>query len=164
MQFISFLSGILTTFIGGVWLTLFFFFVREKLLPLPNIDGSWTFCQKTTKTDYNPYNDMALTFVALLWREGNSIKGTAEKVYEKSSEKDGPFIGSQRSTLHLQGYLQKNIFSPDYMTIHMAESGPSRASSTVQILKVENNNKMSGRFASTIAYSEGSVFWEKKSS
>jgi len=163
-DFDSFLSDILATVLGGALLTLIFFLLREKVFNHSDIDGSWTFTQHTLKTAYHPYEEMKLTYLVLLWREGDNVYGTAEKDYEDSNQHQGYFVGKSRSNITLQGYIQKNIFSPNRITIHMIENGTTRESSTVHKLRIESTNKMSGRFASTIANQEGNVVWERKSS
>jgi hypothetical protein len=41
MNFDTFLADIIATLVGGITLTFIFFLAREKLFPLPNIDGKW---------------------------------------------------------------------------------------------------------------------------
>lgn len=163
-NFSSLISDILATVVGGVLLTLFFFLLREKLFKNLEIDGSWTFTVHTVKTTYNPYKDMKLTFLALLWREGNKVYGTAEKDYEDSEKYKGHFIGKGRSVIKLQGFIQKNYFSTDKLTIHMIENSSTRESSTIHKLEIEDISKMTGRFVSTISNQEGNVIWERRSS
>jgi len=109
-DFDSFLSDILATVLGGALLTLIFFLLREKVFNHSDIDGSWTFTQHTLKTAYHPYEEMKLTYLVLLWREGDNVYGTAEKDYEDSNQHQGYFVGKSRSNITLQGYIQKNIF------------------------------------------------------
>ena len=85
MSFTTFIPDILATFLGGLFLALIFFLLREKVFSLPNIDGSWTLRQKTTKTEYKPYKDMELTYLVLLWSQDNLVLGSAEKISEVSS-------------------------------------------------------------------------------
>ena len=39
----------------------------------------------TVNTAYNPYKGMVLRYVVIIWKEGNSLKVSAEKIYENSS-------------------------------------------------------------------------------
>ena len=90
MNFNGFIPSIIATVVGGVTLALLFFWAREKLFPLPNIAGRWYLEMRTVNTSYEPYTGMVLRYVAMLWREGNRIQGTAEKIYENSSAYSGP--------------------------------------------------------------------------
>jgi len=157
-------TEILTSIISGLLLTLIFFFFKEKIFPLPNIDGSWVFKTKTLKSEYNPFKDMELTYLVLMWREGGSIYASAEKIAEDSTSFKGSFIGANRTQANIKGSIQKNIFSKDMLILHIDESGQKRQSSTIHKLKIVNNNKMEGHFLSTISNQEGTVVWDKKSS
>lgn len=77
---------------------------------------------------------MKLTYLVLLWREGDNVYGTAEKDYENSSKYVGSFVGKNRANITLRGFIQKNIFSSSTITIHMTEIGITRESSTVHKL------------------------------
>ena len=60
---------IVGTIIGGLILALILFLVREKFYkPLP-VTGRWYFKMCTTGTDYDPYKEMILTYLAIIWRE-----------------------------------------------------------------------------------------------
>lgn len=132
---------------------------------MPNIDGSWTLTQKITKTDYKPYQDMELTYLVLLWRQGNSVLGSAEKIRDVSSKESREYIGKDRSIATIDGYIQKNIFSPDRIVLHMKEENEARQSSTAHILEFKSNDKgIKGHFVSTIANQEGSSNWIRRSS
>ena len=40
---------------------------------------------RTTKTAYRPYEDMKVQYVAILWRQGATVKGTIEKISDVTS-------------------------------------------------------------------------------
>ena len=88
--------GTISTVVGGLLLALFFFVVREKLCPLPDIGGPWHFEIRTEKTEYQPYQNMVLGYVAMLWREGHVVHGTVEKTNEKSSTGERQYDAENR--------------------------------------------------------------------
>ena len=81
---LNILYSLLATVIGGGVLA-FFFWLREKVFPLPKVTGRWFFELRTINSAYNPYKGVVLRYVAMFWREGNRIEGTVEKIYENSS-------------------------------------------------------------------------------
>lgn len=163
MSFTTFVPDILATIMGGLLLALIFFLLQETIYSLPNIDGSWTLTLKTAKTVYLPYKDMELMYLVLLWRQGNSVFGSAEKISEVSSQGYREYIGNDRSIATIDGHIQKNIFSPDRIVLHMKEENKARRSSTVHILEFKGKD-IKGRFVSTIANQEGSSSWMRRSS
>lgn len=126
MNFDSFIPSIIATVVGGVTLALLFFWAREKLFPLPNIAGRWYFEMRTINTSYEPYTGMVLRYVAMLWREGNRIQGTAEKIYENSSTGERDYVGENRTRGVVDGYLEKNYFAKDRLYLHVVEDGHGR--------------------------------------
>ena len=68
--------NVVSTVIGGLVLALFFFLMKEKFCPLPNVVGRWHFEMQTESTSYRPYEGMTLSYVAVLWREGHVVHGT----------------------------------------------------------------------------------------
>ena len=63
--------NVVSTVIGGLVLALFFFLMKEKFCPLPNVVGRWYFEMQTESTSYRLYEGMTLSYVAVLWREGH---------------------------------------------------------------------------------------------
>ena len=156
------LLNITSTVLGGLVLTGLFFFAREKWFALPSISGKWNFRSSTAKTSYNPYKDMELSHVAMLWCEGPRIKGTVEKVYEKSSTGEREYIGKNRTRGQVEGFIEKRYFSKDEVSLHITEDGHSRESSHFQKLVIETNDHMIGEFASTAADSGGEITWQRE--
>lgn len=158
----EFITNVAATIIGGVALSILFFWVKEKLFPLPKVTGRWHFEQITKETAYNPYKNMILRYVAILCREGNKIEGTAEKIYENSSTGERTYAGSDRTRAVITGYIEKNYLGKDYIFLHVVEKGHARESSYYCELTNLNSNEMVGTFGSMVADSSGIVKWKRE--
>ncbi len=161
MDYQALFTSIIATVIGGVMLTVFFFLVKEKLFPFPNITGKWSLEMKTTNTAYNPYRGMILRYVAILWREGSKIQGTVEKIYENSTTGEKEFIGDKRTRGTVTGYLEKNYFTKDKIFIHIIEKGHGRESTHFHDMKMTSKTVMEGTFNSMVADQGGEVKWQR---
>lgn len=155
-------SSIGSTVICGAILAFLFFLIKEKCFPLPNVTGRWHVEMRTVKTAYNPYQHMVLQYVAMLWREGSKIKGTAEKVYENSSTGKRNYVGQNRTRGEIEGYIDKRYFSKDQVSLHIIEDGHGRQSTHFLNLLVEKGGHMTGTFSSMVADSEGEVTCQRK--
>lgn len=165
MNFDSFLSDVIATVVGGAFLTLLFFLLREKVFCFIDLNGSWVYEQTTMTSDYNPYKGMVLRYLVLLARDGNRIYGSAEKVHEKTPDgNEKEYVGEDRSHAEITGHIEKRYFSKDVISIHITEDGERRVSSTFQVLECDSNNQLQGRFSSTIANQVGAVKWSRRSS
>ena len=158
MSFNSFLPDILATILGGIILTLFFFFTKEKIFPSPNINGLWKLIVYTEKTIYNPFRSMTLEYDVLLWSENNNIYGTVEKCYEDSVNGKIRFEGDRRTTGVVQGSINKNYFGKDKILLKKKKKGRRRQSSHYYDLIVSDDVIISGTFQSLIAKQEGVAF------
>ncbi|KFZ38145.1 hypothetical protein HR45_06475 [Shewanella mangrovi] len=157
----SFWIGSASTIFGGIVLAIFFFWVREKWFGVADVTGKWHFNMITQKTVYNPYKDMELHYVGVIWREGNQLHGSVEKVYEKSSTGERPYIGEHRSRGKLTGTYEKNYFSKDRVHIHVSEQGKGRESTNYFTLTV-NKRRLRGNFCSFVADQEGVSRWQRE--
>lgn len=160
---VSFLLNVVSTIVGGVVLAVLFFVARERIFPMPSIVGRWHVQMRTEYTDYNPYNEMVLRYVAVLWREGSEIRGTIEKVYENSSTGERKYTGKDRTRGLIEGYIDKRYLSKDCIYVHIVEDGHGRESTHYHDLKVTRRGKMTGRFFAMVANSEGEVTWQRNS-
>lgn len=161
MNFDSLIASIIATIVGGGMLALLFFWVREKIFPLPDISGRWYIELRTINMSYKPYLGMVLRYVAMIWREGNRIQGTVEKIYENSSNGEREFIGENRTRGVVDGYLEKNYFSKDRLFVHVVENGHGRESTYFYDTIINSNNKMMGTFNSMVADQDGEVLWQR---
>jgi hypothetical protein len=162
MDFNSFFSDIVSTVIGGILLALLFFFAKEKWFPFPGVTGRWYFEMVTEQTAYNPYRGMVLRYVAMLWREGNRVGGTVEKIYEDSSTGQRSFVGQNRTRGQVSGYVEKNYLGRDRLFLHVIENGHGRESTNFYELEVKGHGTMAGSFESMVADQNGSVRWQRK--
>lgn len=161
MSFETFGPDILATLIGGIILALLFFLSREKFFPLPNITGQWRFEMTIVASAYNPYKGMVLRYVAMLWREGNRIEGSVEKIYERSTAREHHYVGKERTRGQVEGYIEKNYFSKDRIFLHIVEDGEGRESTTFHELLVDSDSKMIGTFNSMVADQSGDITWQR---
>lgn len=157
MNFDSFWANILATLVGGMGLTFVFFIAREKLFPMPDITGRWYLEIVTVNTAYNPYKDMVLRYVIMIWREGNIIKGSAEKIYENSSTGEREYIGKDRTRANIEGYLEKKYLGKDRVYLHSVEAGHGRESTNFYDLLIKSNVDMIGAFNSMVANQDGTA-------
>lgn len=158
---LNFMYSLLATVIGGGTLAFLFFWIREKIFPLPQITGRWFFDMHTLNSAYNPYKGMTLRYIAMLWREGSRIEGTVEKIYENSSTGEREYVAKNRTRGVVQGYVQKNYFSKDRVVLHVIEEGHGRESTNFHDLIVKSGDEMAGSFSSMIANQDGEVKWQR---
>lgn len=162
MDFGSFWADIIATLAGGIGLTFLFFLARERLFPVPSITGRWYLEMVTVNTAYNPYKDMVLRYVVIIWKEGNSLKGTAEKIYENSSTGERDFDGKNRTRSVIEGYIEKNYLGKDRVYLHSVENGHGRESTNFYDLLVQSESKMIGAFNSMVANQDGKVVLQRE--
>jgi len=162
MNFDNFWVDIITTLVSGVALTFLFFLAREKLFPVPDITGKWYLEMVTVNTAYNPYQDMVLRYVLMIWREGNIIKGSAEKIYENSTNGEREFVGNNRTRASIEGYIEKNYLSKDKIYIHSIENGHGRESTNIYDLLLKPDGEMIGAFNSMVASQVGTVVCKRE--
>ena len=162
MNFDTIWSDIASTIVGGSVLTVLFFWFREKVFSLPEITGRWFFELHTENTAYNPYRNMKLQYVAMLWCEGHCVHGTVEKIYEDSSTVKKEYIGENRTRGRVEGYIEKNYFSKDKVFLHVVEDGHGRESTNFYELAVKSSDSMKGTFSSMVADQDGGVKWQRE--
>jgi hypothetical protein len=156
------LAGVIAALISGPILAFFFFFFKEKVFGIPDITGKWYFEMTTVNSAYNPYKGMVLRYIAVIWREGNKISGTVEKVYENSSTGEREYVGDKRSRGHADGYYELNYLSKDKIYIHIKEQGSGRESTNYFELIRENNSSLTGAFNSFTANQDGLSTWQRE--
>jgi hypothetical protein len=165
VNFDTFFSDVIATVFGGAVLTLIFFLLREKAFGLPKLDGAWVYEQKTLQSEYNPYKNLTLRYIAFIGRNGNQVYGSAEKYFEITAEgKTREYVGKSRSRVEISGHVEKRYFSKDLISIHIVETGELRESSTIHVLESIDSNKLMGRFSSSIANQDGTANWTRRSS
>lgn len=158
---LNFLYSLLATVIGGCFLALLLFWLKENIFPLPNIAGCWYFQMRSVNTAYSPYKGMILGYVAMLWREGSRIEGTVEKIYENSSTGERSFEEKNRTRGVAKGFIEKKYFSKDSVFLHVVENGHGRESTNFYELVVTSDKEMVGSFTSMVASQDGEVRWQR---
>ena len=123
--------------------------------------GRWTVEMHTTKTAYRPFEGMVVKYVAILWREGTTVKGTIEKTFEATSTDTTTYIGEDRTRGTIEGYIHKLYLSKDRIALTIIEEGAVRESTQFHDLTVERPDSMAGPFIATAANSEGQVTWRR---
>jgi hypothetical protein len=158
---IEFAQAIGETVVGGIVLALLFFWFSDHVFKFPQLSGLWRFELTTEQTSYNPYRGMKLTYLVLLSQEGPALQGSGEKVREDVGGVVRTYTGADRSRIEVRGYLTKRYFGASTVVLHYREISPSRESSSMQTLTVDNDRAMRGSYHSTIANSTGAVAWER---
>jgi len=106
---------------------------------------------------------MILIYEVMLWRAGNTIKGTAEKNHENSSTKHGDYIGKNRTRSQVEGNIEKRYFGADLVCLHFVDQGIRRESTTIFELTYHKDTiTMSGIFYATAGSSSGEAHIRKK--
>lgn len=158
---LNFLYSFLATVVGGGILAFLFFWLRERIFPLPEVTGRWFFEVRTINSAYNPYKGMNLRYVAMIWREGSRIEGTVEKIYENSSTGERNYEEKNRTRGVVQGFVQKNYFSKDRVVLHVVEDGHGRESTNFYDLTINSDGDMAGDFSSMVANQDGEAKWQR---
>ena len=86
INFKEVLDKVVGTVVGGLFLTVLYFALAQKLLRLPRLSGIWILESVVSETKYNPFRGMVLRYKILLLQDETRLHGTAEKVYEKSDK------------------------------------------------------------------------------
>lgn len=160
----QFWPNIAGTLVGGIFLTLLFFIVKEYLCPLPQISGAWECEQLVEKTPHPPYMGMKVWYRVLLIQDGANLVGTGERDREDSSTGVRSYGGSDRTPIQVKGKIEKNYLSPDVIRIHWEADGEARKSSTFFNLKVSGNKfngGLIGRVYTTAGPCQGRSIWTR---
>ncbi len=153
-------KNILCTIVAALLLT-FIYYIGEKLFyPTPDIGGEWQFKTTVTKTTYNPYKGMILTFNVLLQQHEVEITGSGEKVSEFYKGEQKEYIGAERVSIQITGKVKKKLFGEDEVHLRFTEHGKLRDSSTMQKLIIKAD-KLDGTYTSTVADQSGIVNWKR---
>jgi len=163
MEFTTFVPDILAAVLAASLFAFLFFLVREKCFGIPDVTGKWYFEIRTDSSLYNPYIGMVLRFVAIIWRDGNRLSGTTEKIYENSRNGERSFIGKYRTRGTIDGYYEQRYFSKmDRVTFHLIEQGHGRQSTYYFDLEMSKTEDPTGEFSSMIADQIGTCRWQRK--
>lgn len=146
--------------ISGLVLAALLLLIRDKLFPPPDLNGLWQFTEQVERTTYNPYKEMKLTYISLVWLEGNTLLGTGEKIKTQTPDKTQEHWGAERIRISIRGAVYRRYFGKDRIIVHFEERGEKRESSTIHELRREKDSLV-GRFTSTAANCSGRVVWTR---
>jgi hypothetical protein len=157
------LANALGTIIGGLFLTVLYFALGQRILRPPRLSGVWVLESATSQSKYNPFKGMIVRYKILLLQDGTRLHGTAEKVYEKS---DGvrEFTGVNRTTAMLDGTIHKVYLGRSTVVLHVVEEGDKRPFSWIVEARSRRFGRrmhLTGQFSSTAADSSGTVALER---
>lgn len=172
-------GDVLEAVLSAIIIAGLFFWIRERVLGIPDFSGQWYLRSKTEKTAYKPYEKMELQHNLFLRLEGNNIRGASEKVYEDSTYGKRlthcrhilKYTGGHRARARIEGSIQKNIFGPDILTLHATEYGERRQSTIYCRFELKKKfhffsdskaNKFDGDFYSMVADQRGKVCLSKE--
>jgi len=163
IDFKAALANALGTVIGGLFLTVLYFALAQKLLRPPRLSGAWVLESTIFQTGYNPFKGMVLRYSVLLIQDGTKLHGTAEKVYEKS-DKVREFTGVNRTTATLDGTLQKTYIGRSTIVLHVVEEGEQRSFSWIveaRCRRFGHRTHLTGQFLSTAGDASGTVVLQR---
>lgn len=157
------LANALGTVIGGLFLTVLYFALAQKLLRLPRLTGAWVLESAISQTKYNPFKGMVLRYKVLLLQDGAKLHGTAEKVYERS-DSERLFTGVNRTIATLDGTVQKAYVGRSTILLHVVEEGERRSFSWMVEARCRRFGRrmhLTGQFSSTAGDASGTVVLER---
>ena len=148
--------------VASVAFSVAFMIFNDYIFPPPNLSGRWKFTVIYEDTAASKFQDMQVTYQALLIQEGLHLTGSGEKMSAVSptiAQEEYP--SADRANVELSGNIRRNYFSPDELIIHYKEAGARRESSTLHELKYFDPQAMCGCFVTTIASTRGTVWWRR---
>lgn len=118
-------GDVLEAVLAAIIIAGLFFWIRERVLGIPDFSGKWYLRSKTEKSAYRPYENMELQHNLFLRLEGNNIRGASEKVYEDSSYGKRSthtrhvlkYTGKYRARAQIEGSIQKKYLWSRYINI-----------------------------------------------
>jgi len=122
-----------------------FMVFNDYIAPPPNLAGRWKFTVVYEDTAYRPFQDLNVTYQALLIQEGLDLSGTGEKLSDHGPQGDSvEYSNDRRTNIQLVGNITRNYFSPDALVLHYMEAGRLRESSTLHQLEYFDAQTMCG--------------------
>ncbi len=161
----QFWPAVWATVVGGIFLTLLFFFLREFLFSMPTIAGIWE-CEFVIKeSDYNPYKGMTVMHEVVLLQSGGQITGSGEKDREHSSlNGEMLYTGKGRTQTKIYGVIEKRFFTSDRIRIYWDDDGRVRKSAAFFELRIsgcKHRGNMSGTCYSAAGKCRGLAQWQR---
>ena len=156
----SIISSVLTALI----LSLFALAIIDNIFSPPRLSGLWQFEITYQNTSYSPFQDLRVTYQAVLVQNELRIGGSGDKFSEKLPDSVTPeeYEQGARIPITITGYIERKIFGKDTIFLSIMEEGANRDSSAFHELKQEDGEPLIGTFYTTIANSSGPVAWIRR--
>ena len=138
---------------------------NDFLAPVPDLSGRWKFTITYTNTENTSFQDLEVTYQALLTQNELTLSGTGEKLSDR-----GPgripinYYGDKRTNIDLTGSFTRRFFTQDLLMLSYKEDGKQRQSSTILRLVIHDDDILCGCFVTTVADTFGPVVWQRISS
>jgi len=156
-------SDVVGNAISGVIIAALAYFTIDQFYKTPDLNGLWDLEVEVSDTSYESFKGLKVKYQVVIIQDELKLSGTGEKFSEKSTvdSKEKELSGKSRTPIKLTGYIEKNLFTTNKVVITVEEEGLIRSSSTFFRMKNVDDNKMIGRFDSTIAMSHGRATWQR---
>jgi len=156
-------SDVVGNAISGILIAALAFITIDQFYRTPDLNGLWELEVEVNDTSYKAFKGLKVKYQVVLIQDELKLSGTGEKFSEISieDEKEKELSGKLRTAIKLKGYIEKNIFSTNKVVIIIEEEGSIRRSSTFYRLDKVSDNRMEGKFDSTIAMAHGNAFWSR---
>jgi hypothetical protein len=136
----------------------------NEIFRTPSVSGMWEFLITSETTEYKPFQDLQITYKAVLVQRDLKIEGNGEKYSEQELGKD-PFFyeAGGKVLITITGQIDKHFIGPDKIKLQIVEQGKVRTSTSFHSLTFTSDMTMAGRFNSTIARTSGPSEWKMRS-
>jgi hypothetical protein len=120
-----------------------------------NLTGAWTMTNTVVETSYPPYRELRLGFRLVVHHAGPTLIGTGEKYLENGR----PIPVAARSPIRIQG----RVTAGAVIEATFEEDGRSRRTQGHLRLTMQDQQSLTGTFASTAANARGTSQWIRAS-
>lgn len=146
-----------------VSLSLGYMIFNDYIAPPPDLSGGWKFTVVYEDTALDEFEDLQVTYQALLFQEGLNLTGHGEKLSDRGPTQDAvDYTGDRRTNIGIRGVIERSYFSSDTVRIHYGEAGRRRDSATFHRLAHCGRDALCGCFRSTIADTSGPAWWQRR--
>jgi hypothetical protein len=156
-------TGLASTVIGGIVLTLLFFVFKEQCFCPPALSGVWECQLIVEKTANNPFRGMQVWYRVSFLQDGHSFFGEGEKDREVSMKGSARHTGKSRIHIQVRGIVEKRLTGPDSIRVQWKENG-DRVSSTTLELRLSGDKKtgsLVGTYYTTAGECRGKSYWHR---
>ena len=162
LNFSSIGGQVVGAIVTTVTLSFGFMIFNDYVSPPPDLTGRWKFTVNYKDTSRVGFQDLKVTYQVLLIQDGLELTGTGEKLSERSpTQPSRDYYGTKRTNINVVGSVERNYFSAETAVLHYSEMGKRRDTSTVHQLIQHGSDTMCGHFQTTIADTDGPVWWQR---